>query len=101
MDVKVGDKVRIVRNTKCHTFPIGSEVTVVRILDEEVAAVGGNGIGQYITGDYEPVEDKTLELIANLSAEVARLSKRIESLESASKTNASVVINVLRGEGIE
>jgi hypothetical protein len=77
-----------------HGIPTGEEVEVTHVGYKSVIAHYASG--RYIhENDYEVVpQDKTLELIANLSAEVTRLNHRISALESAEKKPIKVSVKI-------
>jgi hypothetical protein len=80
-NAQVGDKVRIVADSVDHEIPIGTEVTITHVGYKSV--IVNYASGRFVhEDDFELVTgDKTLELIASLSAEIVRLSKRVEALE--------------------
>lgn len=94
-NVKVGDKVRIISDTVNHQFNVGEKVQVTYV--EKASVMASNGIRErWITHNFELIHDEKLELIANLSAEVVRLSKRVEALER--NYSPSITINDTYGK---
>lgn len=92
MRVQVGDRVRIISDTSAHEIPNGTELRVTHVGHGSVIVDWISG--RYVdNGDYEMIDQK-LELIANLSAEVARLNHRISTLESASKKPINVSVKI-------
>jgi hypothetical protein len=95
MSVQIGDKVRIVDDTSSHEIPEGTKVVVTHIGGLGSVVVDWESGRCLAREDYELIpEDQTLELIANLTWEVIRLTKRISALESAAKKPINVSVKL-------